>query len=109
MSGKTSECKVPVGIGLGSIVARTQSGVGHQRNRMKQFARRLPLTPSLRALRVLQAASVVAAAAGVMSLGGCASSTDASLIHLPDCQSGYAIHFSAPEATTTSAGSLVMA
>jgi hypothetical protein len=109
MSGKTSECKVPVGIGLGSIVARTQSGVGHQRNRMKQFARRLPLTPSLRAWRVLQTAGVVAAAAGVMSLGGCASSTDASLIHLPDGQSGYAINCSGADASTTWASCYVMA
>jgi hypothetical protein len=76
---------------------------------MKQFARRLPLTPSLRALRVLQAAGVVAAAAGVMSLGGCASSTDASLIHLPDGQSGYAINCSGADASTTWASCYVMA
>src|SRR5258708_38427801 len=88
---------------------RTRSGVVHKRNRMKQFARRLPLTLFFQVLRVLQAAGVVAAAAGVMSLGGCASSTDASLIHLPDGQSGYAINCSGADASTTWASCYVMA
>ena len=76
---------------------------------MKQFARRLPLTPSFQVLRVLQIAGVAAAAAGVLSLGGCASSTDASLIHLPDGQSGYAINCSGADASTTWASCYVMA
>jgi hypothetical protein len=76
---------------------------------MKQFVRHL-LTPfPLRMARALQAAGVTLAAAGVLGLGGCASSTDASLIHLPDGQSGYAINCSGADASTTWASCYVLA
>lgn len=82
---------------------------------MKQFARRLPidslfrLARPVRLVRVLQATGLSVAAAGALSLGGCASSTDASLIHLPDGQSGYAINCSGADASTTWASCYVMA
>ena len=76
---------------------------------MKQFARRLPTPSPLRMTRVLQAAGLTLTAASVLSLGGCASSTDASLIHLPDGQSGYAINCSGADASTTWASCYVLA
>ncbi len=76
---------------------------------MKQFARRLPPPSPLRMARVLQAAGLALATAGVLGLGGCASSTDASLIHLPDGQSGYAINCSGADASTTWASCYVLA
>jgi hypothetical protein len=80
-----------------------------RRNTMKQFARRLPITPRFHVSRAVQAASVALLAAGALSLGGCASSTDASLIHLPDGQSGYAINCSGADASTTWASCYVLA
>ncbi|CAH2788619.1 MAG: hypothetical protein CBARDCOR_4392 [uncultured Caballeronia sp.] len=85
------------------------SGVCHLRNTMKQFARRLSPPSPLRMARVLQAAGLALAAAGVLGLGGCASSTDASLIHLTDGQSGYAINCSGADASTTWASCYVLA
>ena len=76
---------------------------------MKQFARRLPIPSPIRMTRVLQVTGLAMAAAGVLSLGGCASSTDASLIHLPDGQSGYAINCSGADAGTTWASCYVLA
>lgn len=51
------------------------------------------------------AAAVMAAAA----LSGCASSNDASLIHLPDGQAGYAVNCSGADAGTSWASCYVMA
>lgn len=62
-----------------------------------------------RMARVLQATGLTIAASAVLSLGGCASSTDASLIHLPDGQSGYAINCSGADASTTWASCYVLA
>jgi len=85
---------------------------------MKQFVRRLPidslsrlvrLARPVRLVRVLQATGLAMAAAGALSLGGCASSTDASLIHLPDGHSGYAINCSGADASTTWASCYVAA
>lgn len=54
-------------------------------------------------------AVAVAAVAGVLSLSGCASSNDASLIHLPDGQTGYAINCSGADAGSSWASCYVMA
>lgn len=57
-------------------------------------------------LMLAACAAVVVTAAG---LGGCASSNDASLIHLPDGQSGYAVNCSGADAGTSWASCYVMA
>jgi hypothetical protein len=87
--------------------AENNPAVDYQRNRMKQFAWRLTLNKSI--VNTLQTSGLALAAAGVLSLGGCASSNDASLIHLPDGQSGYAINCSGADASTTWASCYVMA
>ena len=74
---------------------------------MMQFAWRI--SPDKLFVRALQSAGVALCAASVVGLGGCASSNDASLIHLPDGQSGYAINCSGADASTTWASCYVMA
>jgi len=74
---------------------------------MTLFAWRM--TPNRNIARAMQTAGLALCTAGVFSLGGCASSNDASLIHLPDGQSGYAINCSGADASTTWASCYVMA
>jgi hypothetical protein len=57
-------------------------------------------------LSIGMVATVLATAA---SVSGCASSNDASLIHLPDGQSGYAVNCSGADAGTSWASCYVMA
>ena len=59
--------------------------------------------------RVRSHALHTAAIAAVVSLGACASSNDASLIHLPDGQTGYAVNCSGADASSTWASSYVLA
>ncbi|BAN23016.1 hypothetical protein [Caballeronia insecticola] len=59
--------------------------------------------PALRALTLSAATLVVA------SLGACASSNDASLINLPDGQTGYAVNCSGADASSSWASCYVLA
>jgi len=59
--------------------------------------------------RVRSHALHTAAIAAVVSLGACASSNDASLIHLPDGQTGYAVNCSGADASSTWASCYVLA
>jgi hypothetical protein len=72
---------------------------------MKEFARRVRRTsPRLPGLPL--GAALVAAAAG---LSACASSNNASLINLPDGQTGYAINCSGADATSSWGSCYVLA
>ena len=57
----------------------------------------------------LRAATLGAAAFAVASLAGCASSNDASLINLPDGQTGYAVNCSGADAGSSWASCYVLA
>ena len=57
----------------------------------------------------LRAAALGAAALAVASLAGCASSNDASLINLPDGQTGYAVNCSGADAGSSWASCYVLA
>ncbi|SAL62778.1 hypothetical protein AWB71_03585 [Caballeronia peredens] len=57
----------------------------------------------------LRAATLSAAALVVASLGACASSNDASLINLPDGQTGYAVNCSGADAGSSWASCYVLA
>ncbi|SAK56164.1 hypothetical protein AWB83_01744 [Caballeronia ptereochthonis] len=57
----------------------------------------------------LRAAALGAAALAVASLGACASSNDASLINLPDGQTGYAVNCSGADAGSSWASCYVLA
>ncbi|MDR5833754.1 hypothetical protein [Caballeronia sp. LZ034LL] len=57
----------------------------------------------------LRAALTCAAALAVASLGACASSNDASLINLPDGQTGYAVNCSGADAGSSWASCYVLA
>jgi hypothetical protein len=79
-----------------------------------QFARRMrPISvsfPSHSGIRRLARPAALAAVALVVAgLSGCASSNDASLIHLPDGQTGYAINCSGADAGSTWGSCYVLA
>ncbi|WP_404990089.1 hypothetical protein [Caballeronia sp. LZ065] len=57
----------------------------------------------------LRAALIGAAALAVANLGACASSNDASLINLPDGQTGYAVNCSGADAGSSWASCYVLA
>jgi hypothetical protein len=81
---------------------------------MMQFARRMrPISvsfPSHSGIRRLARPAALAAVALVVAgLSGCASSNDASLIHLPDGQTGYAINCSGADAGSTWGSCYVLA
>ncbi|MDR5756891.1 hypothetical protein [Caballeronia sp. LZ035] len=57
----------------------------------------------------LRAALIGAAALAVASLGACASSNEASLINLPDGQTGYAVNCSGADAGSSWASCYVLA
>jgi hypothetical protein len=93
---------------------RIHSGSSYPRTKMKQFARRVrPITPILSGQSLggagvrLAALSVTMAVAA--SLSACASSNEASLIHLPDGQTGYAINCSGADASSSWGSCYVLA
>ncbi|MDR5854403.1 hypothetical protein P9239_12000 [Caballeronia sp. LZ062] len=57
----------------------------------------------------LRAATIGAAVLAIASLGACASSNEASLIHLPDGQTGYAVNCSGADAGSSWASCYVLA
>ncbi|WP_370650667.1 hypothetical protein [Caballeronia sp. SL2Y3] len=59
--------------------------------------------------KALRAASIGAAIVLVASLGACASSNEASLINLPDGQTGYAVNCSGADAGSSWASCYVLA
>nr|WP_248322146.1 hypothetical protein [Caballeronia sp. Sq4a] len=70
--------------------------------------RRLPACASTMP-KALRAASISAAIVLVASLGACASSNEASLINLPDGQTGYAVNCSGADAGSSWASCYVLA
>jgi hypothetical protein len=99
-------------------LTRTHSGTTNPRTTMKQSARRVrPITPLLfgqsfgqslggAVVRLAALGVTMAAAAG---LSACASSNNASLIHLPDGQTGYAINCSGADAASSWGSCYVLA
>jgi hypothetical protein len=91
---------------------------------MKQFARRLrPITPLLFGQSlfgqsllgqslggaVVRLAALGVTVAAAASLSACASSNEASLIHLPDGQTGYAVNCSGADASSSWGSCYVLA
>jgi hypothetical protein len=74
---------------------------------MKKHGRRMRRISARSAC--LRAAALAVTAAAVASLGACASSNDASLINLPDGQTGYAVNCSGADAGSTWASCYVLA
>lgn len=77
---------------------------------MKKFARRLaPVFQRVTDARVVRGVLSGAAVAGAVSLGACASSNNASLINLPDGQTGFAVNCSGADASSSWASCYVLA
>ncbi len=77
-------------------------------NRNDRPMRRLPACASTMP-KAWRAASIGAAMVVVASLGACASSNEASLINLPDGQTGYAVNCSGADAGSSWASCYVLA
>jgi len=98
-------------------VSKTLQAFFHQRTKMKQFARRMRPIPTnlfhhsnwLFSGAAARLALLGVTAATAIGLSACASSNTASLIHLPDGQTGYAINCSGADESSTWGSCYVLA
>ncbi len=95
----------------GTMLIRKYGGSQHNEEKMNRNdrpMRRLPACASTMP-KAVRAASISAAIVLVASLGACASSNEASLINLPDGQTGYAVNCSGADAGSSWASCYVLA
>lgn len=84
-------------------------GSDRRKSRLSATANTVSMPRDMRDVSWLRASMFGAAALAMAGLGACASSNDASLINLPDGQTGYAVNCSGADAGSSWASCYVLA